>query len=321
MSIPLRRSPAGRALPLALALVLFGPMNARAVTLDPVIVEPRRQHVAFGNGAWFTWTTDTRFGSKVLAQRSDGTGRVRLNAPHTDGWGGGLDPDEDVAIYQQTNRSNRSDIYLYDLGTGTSAKAPFVNTRQWESSPRISNTWILFTRELPRNGHWYMDMWAVRRSDGAAQRVGSWREGRNILVRTGTIGEQWATWTICRSSTCRAYARNLLAEETTLIPVQGEWSYYAPAVDEGNDRVYFVRGRTNRCGDRAQLRALPLSDLTGTSTLVRDLPDHFDVAWEASVAPNLDTGMNDYLFARWRCRANDYNDDIWKVSDVSTIPT
>lgn len=295
--------------------------GAGLVATEPVIAEPGEQYRAFGNGVWFTWTANSlahpnRY--NAFAQMTDGSGRRRLNARGTRGYSGGIDPGSNLAIYQQID-GDTSDLYFFDLDTLVRSKVPYVNSRRWEWNPRLSSTYVMFNRNVKRGGIWYADMWAVRRDDGTREQIGSWRWSKFEVIETGTVGDHWASWTLCSNKwVCRVFVRDLDAQVTTKIPADPGWAYYAPALDEANGLVFFVRSAAG-CGARVTVWSLPLSDLTGASrTRIADLPSGIDTGWSASLAPNLGTNMFDLLFYRWKCAKQ--TGDIWAVRGVSPLP-
>jgi hypothetical protein len=99
------------------------------------------------------------------------------------------------------------------------------------------------------------------------------------------------------------------------VPTRHDRSQFAPVLDEGNGRVYFVRSG-NRCGVNVDILRVPIDDLAATPTTVVEFDADIDMVM--SLAPNAtDTGL-DLLFEGLDCDTR--HDDIYVARDVTAIP-
>jgi hypothetical protein len=93
----------------------------------------------------------------------------------------------------------------------------------------------------------------------------------------------------------------MLDTKTVLPTTSRGLPQYVSALDESNDRVYFVRSGI-ACGQNVRIRSVPLSDLDGTTSLVATLPTGKEVATMSFFhEPTLD--VDDLYFTRAACRS------------------
>jgi hypothetical protein len=188
-----RRAGPTAALVLVIGLTASG---AAGAVSDPVKVMagPEDQFKPSANETYLIWTQNSQAhpGRHHAYGRVLGTdARFRLNPPGTRGFAGGIDPDQDRAIYQQVGPG--SDLYIFNLGTRNRARlAAPISTARWERDPRISNAFILFAREAGGT----TSLLLYDRTARTIDRIGHWDLSR-YFVAPGSVSERYATWTVC----------------------------------------------------------------------------------------------------------------------------
>jgi hypothetical protein len=285
---------------------------ATPITVLPVLTGPAGQHAPFSDGSWLAWSANSRPNPTTfdaLARPVDGGGSVRLNASGTQAVAGGFDPTSNKVIFQQYTDAT-SDIYLYDLDTGASDRMDAVSTGAWESSPRISTSYILFVRRLthgPRTA--WQELLLFSRSSGALTTIRTW--DTRWQIKATSVGERYATWTTCRTGmpeTCRAYVFDSAFDR--IDPIGGASTIrYAAVIDEQNGLVYSAGGV--RCGDNVAIWSNPLVAPRSSPTELMLMPPGYDIDG-LSLAP-AESGQYHLLFKRARCPEAG---DIYEISGV-----
>jgi hypothetical protein len=218
-------------------------------------------------------------------------------------------------IYQQWARS--SQLFVFDLDTQTRTPVSGVNTRWWEWGPQISTTFILFNREFRRHGTWYNSLLLYNRDTQQTRKLQTWLDDK-VFTPTGSVGESYASWTVCTRSACRAFVYNIASRTIRRLPTANRRHEYGPVVDEVNGDVYFVESG-NRCGQNVAIWRLPVDDFSVPRTKLVDLPDGVDTGWVTTLAPNpVVNGSQDVYFQRWRCGPD--AGDIYVARDATSAP-
>jgi hypothetical protein len=302
----------------ALVVTLLPATAGATVTPEEVIGGRANQLLPFGNAAYVDWSANTRRRPdhyNAFAKNLATATRSRLNEAGTIGWSGGFDPGTNTVIYQQIE-SGSSDLFFYDLDTGTRTSVSGVDTRRWEWGPRISTSYILFDRDYRKNGVWYTDIRLFDRTAATTALIATLPISGTGVVSDGGVGESYAWYTVCRRN-CYAYVYNIAAGTVQRIPTVNRHPQYAPAVDETNGTVYWVRSGF-ACGAKVNVWRAPLSDMSATTKVV-DLEDGIDTDWAMSLAPNATSGGLDLLFGRVDCASGDI--DVYAARDVSAVPS
>jgi len=192
-----------------------------------------------------------------------------------------------------------------------------VNTRWWEWGPQISSSFIFFNRDVRRHGTWYTLMLLYNRDTQQTLRLDTWAADK-VFATTGSVGESYASWTVCTRLACRAFVYNIASSRTKRLPTADRRHEYAPVVDEVNGHVYFVESG-NRCGQNVGIWRLPIDDFSVAPTKIVDLPDGVDTGWYTTLTPNASVeGSQDVYFQRWRCGAR--IGDIYVARDATLVP-
>jgi hypothetical protein len=282
-------------------VALTGPHRVRA--------GPQDQLLPAANATFLIWTENTvAFPNRYHAYgKLRGTDDVfRLNPPGTRGYAGGLDPDQDRAIYQQIE-GQASDLFTINLRTGRRIKLPRpINTARWEWGPRISNRFYLFARDVDRRTTVYL-------YDRIARTIRTLmsRSLFQYYVSPGAAGERYATWTVCAPLNCWAYVHDADAGTTRRLPAPDRRPRYAPAVDETGGQLYFVRSGPS-CGAVVRIQRVPVDDLAATPVTLVTLPDGIDVGYQLSLEPR--SSRLDLWFSRFRCERA--QGDVFRLGDV-----
>jgi hypothetical protein len=297
----MRRSRLVFTLAVSLSLVsITGGAASGIVTLEPVITGKGEQYRAFVNDSYITYTQWNKATgvSSAFARPPTGGTRTKLNTDGTSGITGGFDPGTNRVLYQQYNRRG-SDLFFYDLDTGTRSKAN-VSSPLWEWQPLISESFIVFVRERERRGNFYESLRVLDRGTGTARTIAQWKWDP-VRIFVGAAGDRYVTYTYCDNVNCRAYIYDWQTNTHQRIPTVNKKPQYAPIVDEVNSTVYFTRSGP-RCGQQVNIwrRPLPISS-SDTVTKIVDLPDGIDTGWEASLTANSSSGQMDLYVERYIC--------------------
>ncbi len=229
-----------------------------------------------------------------------------MNPRGTRGYAGGIDPDQDRAIYQQID-GQASDLFTIDLDTRRRIKLPVpINTGRWEWGPRISNSFFLFARDAPLK----TTIFLYDRAAKTMERLVS-LDLTKYYVPPGAVGERYATWSVCGPRTCNAFIRDTDTDQTRKIPAPDGKPRYAPIVDEAEGLVYFVRSGPT-CGSTVRIMRLALADLAAAPVGLLTLPVGVDVGGQMSLEH---VGARvDLWFSRYRCAPQ--QGDIYRIRDV-----
>ena len=295
-------------LALVLAAVTAAPAGAVSAP-QRILAGPEDQLLASENAAYMIWTQSSESSPNRYHayERVRATNEVfRLNPRGTRGYAGGIDPDQDRAIYQQID-GQASDLFTIDLGTLRRIKLPVpINTGRWEWGPRISNAFFLFARDAPLK----TTIFLYDRAAKTMERLVS-LDLMKYYVAPGAVGERYATWSVCGPRTCNAFIRDTDADSTRKIPAPDGKPRYAPIVDEAEGLVYFVRSGPT-CGSTVRIMRLALADLGAAPVGLLTLPVGVDVGGQMSLEH---VGARvDLWFSRYRCAPQ--QGDIYRIRDV-----
>lgn len=317
----MRRASGASILALALAFTFGTVGTAQAVVpIEPVLTGPSDTWLAFANDDYLVYSFWKRSAPKTysaLAEPLGGGPLTKLNRAGTRGFTGNFVPGTNRVIYWEWTRKG-SNVFLYDLDTGQRSAPPGVNTKAWEWQPLVSTNYVFFARDRYRNRNWYTSLLVRRRSDGVTRTLGTWNWDPN-LVFTGSVGERYATYTVCTRKNCFAYLYDWDTSTKRRIPTVNDRAQYAPVVDEVNGTVYFSRSG-QKCGSSVAIWRLPLT-LTGVATKIVALPRGIDTGWTSSLTANGTTGQMDLWFERWNCSQENADVVVARGVDAGPTPT
>lgn len=277
-----------------------------------ILAGPEDQTQPSLNGTYLIWTQNTEASPNryhAYARVLGTTQAFRLNPTGTRGFAGGIDPDQDRAVYQQID-GRASDLYTINLATRKRSKLPAaINTDRWEWGPRISNAFILFARDAGGK----TTLFLFDRGAKTLEELVS-LDLTKYYVPPGAVGERYATWSVCGPLTCNAFVRDTDTDQTRKIPAPDGKARYAPVVLETEGLVYFVRSGTG-CGSDVRIMRLPVATLGATPTNLVTLPDGIDVDFQMSL---VQVGAQvDLWFSRHRCAAQ--QGDLYRLRDVGLV--
>lgn len=274
-----------------------------------ILAGPQDQILPSVNDTYLIWSENSasfpnRF--HAFGKVRGTTGRFRLNPAGTRGYAGGIDPDQDRAIYQHID-GEASDLYTISLVTLRRAKLPSpINTDRWEWGPRISNAFYLFARDASSR----TTLFLYDRVAHTMEALASFDLTR-YYTAPGTVGERYATWSVCGPLSCRAFVHDTETGQTRKISAPDGKSRYAPIVDEAEGSVFFVRSGS-RCGSAVQIMRLPVADLGSAPKNLVSLPDGVDVGYRMSL--DRVGARVDLWFSRHACAS--HQGDIYRLLDV-----
>jgi len=306
---PGSRHPLFRGAVLALALAITAAPAGAGTGPQQILAGPEEQILPAVNDTYLIWSENSasfpnRF--HAFGKVRGTTGRFRLNPPGTRGYAGGIDPDQDRAIYQHID-GETSDLYTINLATLQRAKLPSpINTDRWEWGPRISNAFYLFARDASS----MTTLFLYDRVAQTMERLVGFDLTR-YYVAPGAVGERYATWSVCGPLSCNAYVRDTETDQTRKIPAPDGKPRYAPVVDEGEGLVYFVRSGAH-CGSSVQIMRVPVAALGMTAKSLVTLPTGIDVGYQMSL--DQVGAQVDLWFSRYRCAPQ--QGDIYRLRDV-----
>ena len=298
--------------------MLFGAVPATAgVSITPakILGGPRYQYLPYSNVTYLGWTQNTaRNPGKFQPYVSDdgGATRTKLNEASTTGFFGDIDTDTNEVIYQQID-AGLSDIYFIDAATLIRTPAAALNTNRWEWGAKLSDTYILFTRDIPAKNKRLLLLYD--RVLDVTKLIREYRWTR-VYVWTSDVGSAYATWTTCDRSNCYAWWYDIVAGTREKIPTLNDRPQYAPVIDEIHGNAYWMRSG-NACGVNVGFWKAPLTSLAAP-TKIAALPSGIDTDWRMSLEYDSVGGQIDLLFARYDCATE--ASDLYELPGVDTIP-
>jgi hypothetical protein len=311
----------GLTAPIVLVLMLSLASPAAALVPPERVLGERgvTETFPFANDTYLAWSQNSRTRENwfnAYGETLAGDARRKINPRRTAGWPGNFEPGTDTLIFQQATRN--SNLWLYDFETRDRSQIAGVNTRAWEWSPRISTGYVLFNRDFQRNGVWYTATWLYDRTTETLRKIEEIRD-RNLYNPTGSVGETYATYTVCSRRTCKAFLYSIADRTTQRIPTVDGRPVYAAIVDEANGDLYFIRSGFG-CGRNVSVWRVPVNDLSAAATKIADLGRGFDsYSGVLSTAPNASVvGSQDLYYDRVVCR--NFAGDIFALRDVTSVP-
>jgi hypothetical protein len=302
-------SGAARAAAVVLAASVLGlvAVPARAATEIPVLTSPAGEfQPAVGDGV-LAWEQNSKAQPRhydVFA-RVEGGSTTRINAGRTNAANGGIDGPK--LVYQQY-RKDRSDIFIYDLVTGSRSRLPKrVNSRHWEYWPSLSGPWLLFARWNTRRE--VRLLYLHNMETGGRLRLDR-TKGKNVFLGPGQINGNYAVWYKCAKA-CNVFRHDIAAGSTVQIANPGAHQR-APSVTAGGT-VYFSRGGKG-CGQSVTLVRDPISGPQEVLVALQNVLDIRDTY--AYTAPN---GTTEIYYERNGC-GKPAASDIYKVREPALAP-
>jgi hypothetical protein len=293
-----------------LAAVTTAPGGAVSAP-QQILAGPEDQTNPSVNDTYLIWTENSVANSNRYHARGTVLGTTeafRLNPTGTRGFAGGIDPDQDRALYQQIDGAS-SDLYAINLATRQRTKLPApINSARWEWGPRISNSFYLFARDTSAGTTLFLYDREAKTLEGLVSR------DFTHYLSPSAVGERYATWSVCGPLICNAFVHDTETDRTRRIPTPDGKSRYAPIVLEAENLVYFVRSGDS-CGSDVRIMRVPVTTLGATPTNLVTLPGGIDVDFQMSLV-RVETQV-DLWFSRYRCAA--MQGDLYRVRDVGLL--
>lgn len=293
---------------LAAAAVAASAATAWAATSQtgtPVLATRLNEENPAASGTYFAYSQNSRKRPRRYdAYVRSGQGRpVKVNAPRTQGWIGGISGT--TLVYQQVARNGQSDLKFFDLATHKRSDAAGFNTRSWEWHPSISGDWVLFGRSSPAVDYMILRSVSTGRQIVVDKRI---EAPSSFDLAPGQVNGDYAAWTKCENGTCTAYRYAIAEGLTTPLPPPAGKGHYAASVD-ASGTVYVGRSGS-ACGQDAEIWRYPL---VGLPSLLLKLPRGQDLRF--TYATTGSTGATEVYYDRVICSRKAW--DVYKVVDSS----
>ncbi len=292
----------------ALLFLFFLPIVVNAATPVKVLKTPRNEidptaesgHLAYGLGRA---TNPNRFDAYL---KRPGFARIKVNASGTQGYEPTLDfanPTFGDALVFTQRGAGDADIKIWDVVSGgRSNPPPGVNTNAGESAPSLDGNYLMFGRG-PANQFRMTRVILYDLLTNTPTVIDT--APRNGIVFPGIVNGDWATWTECSPTDCRAWRYDISATNKSEVPSSARLVYTSAIGQDGT--VWFVQSGIG-CGANVKIRRDEFGPATPPTTLV-DFP------------PGIDANINDLddpvasrqvLFSRVNCK-NVNNWDLFRV--------
>ncbi|MDQ4108820.1 MAG: hypothetical protein M3138_08470 [Actinomycetota bacterium] len=231
--------------------------------------------------------------------------RIKVNAPSTQGFEPTIDLANahlgDALVFAQKGAGD-ADIKIWNVGSGGRSNPPVgVNTAASEWNPSLDGDHLLFGRG-PAN-QFFMTriiLYNLTMSTPTAVDVAP----PNGIVFPGIVNGDWASWTECSSSDCRAWRYRISTARKTEVPSSARLIYTSAIGQDGT--VWYVQSGIG-CGANVKIRRHEIA--TAPTTLV-DFPPGAD----ANISDLDDSGARrQVFFSRVNC-SNVNNWNLYRVA-------
>jgi hypothetical protein len=287
-------------------LLLVGEV-ALGATPTKVLGTPRSEFDGTAENGYLAYTQSragqpNRFDAYLKAP---GVAKVKVNAGGTQGYHTNLEmanPTFGNALVFVQKGGGDADIKIWDVASGGRSNPPVgVNTQASEAKPSLDGNHLLFGRG-PANRLFIARVILFDLTSNTSVVVDT--APTNGIVYPGIVNGDWATWTECSQSDCRAWRYQISTATKTEVPSSARL-IYTSAIDTVGT-VWFVQSGIG-CGANVKIRRHVIG--VGSSTLV-DFPPGVD----ANISDLDDSGATHRLyFARVNC-ANVNNWNIYRVA-------
>jgi Divergent InlB B-repeat domain len=278
-----------------------------AIDTIPVRTSSADEYSPASEGAWLSWAQESHRSDTwpdVFVRRGSEP-KLKVNAPRTDGAGGGIDGE--TLVYYEFRGRHAGDIRKFNLSTHRRSNfPPSVSTRWDEFHPTISGYWVLFTRYISSTKTTKVILF--NRQTGALRLLGS-EKGANRRVYSGQVNGDFAVWGRVRPSGQDVFLYQISTKMNTTIP-RHVFAQYNPAVAE-DGTVYYARSGFE-CGESVALVRYPIG---GPATALHSFPPGIDVGY--GYVDEQTNGTLHWLFGQFKCR--NYRWDVYKVIDSHTV--
>jgi hypothetical protein len=299
-----RRRPWFVALSMFASLLLLSDV---AVAATKVLATSRNEFDGTAEDGYFAYT-QSRAGHPRrfdVYLKPPGAPRIKVNAAGAKGFYPNLEMGDltygDRLVFAQRSSRN-TNIKIWDVDEGVRGNPPAgINTTKVESKPSLSGQHLLFGRG-PADGGGYMTRIVLYDfSTGLSDVIDT--APTNGIVYPGTVNGDWATWTECSPSDCRAWRYQISTADKTEVP-SGARLIYSSAIGE-DGTVWFVQSGIG-CGKNVKIRRQEVG--ADPTTLV-----DFSSGIDALISDLDDSGATRRLyFSRVNCSKRNWN--IYRVA-------
>jgi hypothetical protein len=268
-------TPRRSSLLLASSLVFLLVLADIAIGATPIKVlgTPRNEFDGTAEDGYFAYA-QSRVGhpNKLdVYLKPPGLARIKVNAAGTQAFHpnleiGNLTSGDRLVFVQQGSAS--ADIKIWDVDAGVRSNPPVgVNTAKYESKPSISESHLLFGRGPQRRQ--YMTsviLFDLLTNTGTVVDTAP----TNGIVLPGIVNGDWATWTECSPSDCRAWRYEISTTTKTEVPSSARFIYMSAIGADGT--AWYVQSGL-ACGANVKIRRHAIG--SAPTTLV-DFPPGVD---------------------------------------------
>ena len=285
--------------------------TASAATPNLVITGVRTtsadEYTPSSQGDWFSWAQASHaHPNRPNVYVQDGSGpKIKVNAPGTNGEGGGIDGQ--TLVYYEWKGNYAGNIREFDLQTHQRSDFPAIVSTKWdEYYPSISGQWVLFTRYISDTHRTAVELYNT--PTHRLSTLGT-DHGRHRWVYSGQVNGEYAVWGRVRPGGWNVYLFNIATHTTTMIP-HVAFSQYNPSVAPDGTVYYGQSG--NGCGKAASLvRYAP----GGVATVLHKFPAGLDMG--SSYVDARSDGSLQVFFTQANCRQK--RTDIYMGIDSYTV--
>ena len=239
---------------------------------------------------------------------SSGTGpRIRVNAPGTQGFSGGVTPTPFGGIIYQQVKGHQSDLKIFNGRVRRNPPAG-VNTPAWEYRPSASRgAWILFGR-LKASAHRrkiiLFDLFSRKLIILADRPAGP---PNNPSATPGQVNGNFAVWSQCTATACNVWEYDIATATKMRLPNTTPGHYnYASSVDTAGT-VYFAHGGRTCGGAKIEKHSLG-----GAASVILALRARADVT-SSNFTPQFSSISPSLLFARYNCTTG--SNDVYEIQN------
>ncbi len=241
----------------------------------------------------------------LYLKRPISSARIKVNAPGTQAWHSNIDIANaffgDVLIFSQKGAGD-ADIKLWDIDAGGRTNPPpGVNTNAGESKPSIDGNHLLFGRG-PAKQFYMTKIVLYDLVMNTATVIDT--APANGIVYPGIVNGDWASWTECGRSACRAWRYQISLADRTPVPSNARLIYTSAIGQDGT--VWFVQSGIG-CGANVKIRRHAVGSLAATTWV------DFSPGIDANIS-DLDDSVasRQVYFSRVNCK-NVNNWDLFRV--------
>jgi hypothetical protein len=301
-----------RAGSLACLLVLI-PTNAQAATETPIRVTPGpdEYRASMGEGllAWTQSADNKPRIPDVYAQVGTGAA-FRVNSRRTDAFTGGIDGTRLAFSEYRVPRTDKTnaDVRIVDLLTRKRLGVPGgINTPNWEYTPSISGSRILFGR-ISTGRKFFQKLYLHDSAAGGLRQLDALGSPREILY-VGQVNGDYAVWHKCVGSVCDVFRYHIPSGVKETVPNPGRLLHYTPGVSS-DGVVYFFESAPG-CGANPSLLRW---DPAGGTVILVDFPAGVD-GTNANVFDDA-AGTRHVVYTRVLCgQDNPAPADLYQILD------